>query len=79
MVATALFVLVLASPFLRQSLALAAARDRLDAMAPRIAEVEQLRRRINGAGAGGDAVAAETRRLGDALGRLGGDHGNPPR
>jgi general secretion pathway protein L len=65
--AAALAVLVVASPFLRQSLALADVDDRLDQMAPRIAQVDVLRRRIAGAGAGGDAVAAETRRLGDTL------------
>ncbi len=62
-----MLVLVLVSPFLRQSLELAALDDRLDQLAPRIAQVETLRRRITGSGAGGDAVAAETRRLGDAL------------
>ncbi len=69
-VAGVLGVLVVASPFLRQSLALAELQDRLDLMAPRIAQVEDLRRRIAGAGAGGDAVAAETRRLGDTLSAL---------
>ena len=63
----ALAVLVIASPFLRQSLTLDSAQDRLDVMAPRFAEVNALRRKISGAGAGGDAVAAETRRLGDTL------------
>ena len=62
-----LLLLVLVSPFLRQSLALADMSERLDQMAPRIAQVDLLRRRISGAGAGGDAVAAETRRLGDTL------------
>ncbi len=62
-----LVLLVLVSPFLRQSLALAEVQDRLDQMSPRIAQVDVLRRRISGAGAGGDAVAAETRRLGDTL------------
>ena len=61
----ALFVAV--SPFVRQSLATADAQDRLELMAPRIAQVNELRRRISGAGAGGDAVVAETRRLGDTL------------
>jgi general secretion pathway protein L len=65
--AAILALLVLASPFLRQSLELADLQERLDAMAPDIRKVEQLRRTINGAGAGGDAVAAETRRLGDTL------------
>jgi general secretion pathway protein L len=62
-----LLVLVLATPFLRQALILVELRGRLAEMAPRIAQVQALRARIAGAGAGGDAVAAETRRLGDAL------------
>lgn len=65
--AGALAALVVASPFLRQSLILSDLQDRLGQMAPHIAQVEDLRRRISGAGAGGDAVAAETRRLGDTL------------
>jgi general secretion pathway protein L len=65
--AAVLFLLVLASPFLRQSLALAEVQDRLDGMASRIEQVEALRRRIAAASAGGDAVAAETRRVGDTL------------
>jgi general secretion pathway protein L len=62
--------LVLISPFLRQSLDMAAVQGRLDAMQPRIHVVDQLRRRIAGAGAGGEAVVNETRRVGDALGAL---------
>jgi general secretion pathway protein L len=63
----ALAVLVLVSPYLRQSLELADLQERLDAMAPRVKQAEALRREIGGAGAGNDAVAAETRRLGDTL------------
>jgi general secretion pathway protein L len=63
----ALAALVVISPFLRQSLDLAEAQSQLDTLAPRIALVDNLRNRINGAGAGGDAVASETRRLGDML------------
>ena len=59
--------LAIASPFLRQALHLAALRAQMDSMAPRIAQVEALRQRIAGSSAGGDAVAAETRRLGDTL------------
>ena len=66
-VAAILLLAVIATPFLRQSLALSAASDKLEALSPRITEVEALRRKIRGAGAGGDAVAAETRRLGDTL------------
>ena len=68
--AAGLGALVLVSPFLRQSLELAALQDRQALLAPRIDQVNVLRRRIAGAGAGGDAVAAETRRLGDTLGAL---------
>ncbi len=65
--AAALAALVLVSPFLRQSLAMADVHDRLSALEPQMRQVEILRRRITGAGAGGDAVATETRRLGDTL------------
>jgi general secretion pathway protein L len=46
---------------------MSAANSRLEALAPRMREVDALRRRISGAGAGGDAVANEQRRLGDVL------------
>ncbi len=59
--------LAVISPFLRQSLEMAEAQSQLDTLAPRIALVDNLRNRITGAGAGGDAVASETRRLGDML------------
>jgi general secretion pathway protein L len=62
-----LAVLVAISPFLRQSLELADLQERMAAMAPRVKQAETLRREITGAGAGNDAVAAETRRLGDTL------------
>jgi general secretion pathway protein L len=51
----------------RQSFDISAATARLDSLAPRMREVDALRRRISGAGAGGDAVANEQRRLGDVL------------
>jgi general secretion pathway protein L len=41
--------------------------ERLDTLAPQMSQVEALRRRITGAGSGGDAISTETRRLGDAL------------
>jgi len=63
----ALAALVVVSPFVRQSFDISAATTRLDALAPRMREVDALRRRISGAGAGGDAVANEQRRLGDVL------------
>jgi len=62
-----LALLVIASPFLRQSLELADLQDRLDTIAPQVRQAEAYVRQISGAGAGNDAVAAETRRLGDAL------------
>jgi len=65
--AAVLGVLVVLSPFLRQSVEIGSLQDRLDAMAPRVKQAEALRREISGAGAGNDAVAAETRRLGDSL------------
>jgi len=65
--AAALAALILLSPFLRQSLAMADVQERLEAQAMQMTQVETLRRRITGAGAGGDAVATETRRLGDTL------------
>jgi general secretion pathway protein L len=66
----ALAALVVLSPALRQSLDLADAQFRLDAIQPRMHLVDQLRRRIAGAGAGGEAVVTETRRVGDMLGAL---------
>ena len=62
-----LALLVVASPFLRQAIRLSSLHEELATMAPRIDQVEALRRRISGSSAGGDAVAAETRRLGDTL------------
>lgn len=62
-----LALLVAVSPFVRQAIRLSSLHEQLQAMAPRIGEVETLRRRISGTTAGGDAVAAETRRLGDTL------------
>ena len=65
--AAGLFAAIVISPFLRQSLELGATSSELDSLAPRMREVELLRKRINGAGAGSDAIAAETHRLGDML------------
>jgi general secretion pathway protein L len=62
--------LVVISPALRQSIDLADVQARLDAIEPRMHLVDQLRRRIAGAGAGGEAVITETRRVGDMLGAL---------
>lgn len=62
--------LAVISPFLRQALDLHDARAELETLRPRMALVDNLRRRIQGAGAGGDVVANETKRLGDAMGAL---------
>ena len=63
----ALGVMAVVSPFLKQSLELSAAQSAIDGLAPRIALVNTLRNRIAGAGAGGDAVTSETKRLGDMM------------
>lgn len=70
MVFGGLAVLAIISPFARQSLDFAEAQNRLDGLAPRMQMVDQLRRRIAGAGAGGDVVEAEGHRLGDPLAAL---------
>jgi general secretion pathway protein L len=70
LVVAGLAALVIVSPFLHQSLALSGAEARLDALQPKMRMVDQLRRRISGAGAGGDVVATETRHFGDALAAL---------
>jgi len=70
LVMAGLAALVVISPFLRQALDLHDAQLALDVLKPRMELVDTLRRRILGAGAGGDAVAHETKRLGDALGAL---------
>jgi general secretion pathway protein L len=67
MVLAGLAALAIISPFLRQSLQMSEAQDTLDRLAPQMAQVDQLRSRILGAGAGSGAVAAETRRLGDMM------------
>ena len=56
-----------ALPFLRQSVALNEVEARIAALRPKVAEVEALRRRMTTAQAGGDVLAAERARLGDAL------------
>jgi general secretion pathway protein L len=70
LVVAGLAALVIVSPFLRQSLELSAAEGRLDALQPKMRMVDEVRRRISGAGAGGDVVATETRHFGDALAAL---------
>jgi general secretion pathway protein L len=54
-------------PFLIQSVGLAAAERNIEALRPRAAEVEALRRRIVDAKGGRDAIAAERARVGDTL------------
>ncbi len=68
--AAGLVLFVVISPFLRQALVLSRLESREGALKPQIAEVEALRARILGTGTGGDAVAAEMRRTGDALAAL---------
>jgi general secretion pathway protein L len=68
-VAAALLVFALISPFLRQAVILHDFTAEEEALHPRLAEVTALRAKINGDG-GGDAVAAENRRAGDALAAL---------
>jgi len=70
LVLAGLVALVVISPFLRQVLDLHDAQAQLDTLKPRMALVDTLRRRILGAGAGGDAVQHDTKRLGDALAAL---------
>ena len=54
-------------PFVLQSLALASAERQIEALQPRVAEADALRRRMAAAKGGQDAFAAERARVGDAL------------
>lgn len=67
LIGLALAVLAIAAPFLRQALALADLQSQIDALAPQVKQVEALRRQLAGGGQGGDVLAAERARLGDAL------------
>ncbi|PKU22592.1 general secretion pathway protein GspL [Telmatospirillum siberiense] len=58
---------VLATPFVRQSLALAEVERHIAVLKPQVEMAEALRRRIDGSGSGGDLLAAEAERLGDPL------------
>lgn len=58
----------LATPFVRQAAARAEMERQIAALRPAVAEAEALRRRIDGAAAGSDVIAAEQARVGDALG-----------
>jgi general secretion pathway protein L len=58
---------VVVTPFVRQSLALAAAQARIDALAPAMAEASGLRQLLAAAAAGGDVMQAARQRLGDPL------------
>jgi general secretion pathway protein L len=62
-----LAVAAVALPFVLQSFALAAADRHIEALRPRVAEAEALRRRMADAKGGQDAFAAERARVGDAL------------
>lgn len=58
---------VLATPFVRQVIALGAVEDRIAMLKPQVDMADVLRRRIDGSGTGGDILAAEMARLGDPL------------
>jgi general secretion pathway protein L len=60
----------LAVPVIRQSVALAAVDDRIEALRPLTAQADTLRRRIAEAQASGDAIAGQRNRSGDALAAL---------
>jgi len=63
-------VVALALPFGLQSLAIWHEEARIAALQPGVAEAQALRRRLAGQQSGGNAIAAEQARLGDALGAL---------
>jgi general secretion pathway protein L len=58
---------VLATPFIRQAIALEEINDRISALKPQVTQVDALRRRIDPSGAGGDIFSVEMARLGDPL------------
>lgn len=60
----------LAVPVVRQSLALAAVEDRIEALRPLTAQADTLRRRIAAVQASGDAIAEQRSRSGDSLAAL---------
>ncbi len=60
----------LAVPVVRQSLALAAVEDRIEALRPLTAQADTLRRRVADVQASGDAIAEQRNRSGDALAAL---------
>jgi general secretion pathway protein L len=63
----ALAVAVLVTPFVTQSLARASTERAISALAPRVARVEALRKRLADGAAGVDALATEQARTGDVL------------
>jgi general secretion pathway protein L len=63
----ALAVLAAIVPFIRQSIELGQAEHRIAALQPAVDEVEALRKRIEGSGAGADVLATERARVGDVL------------
>ncbi len=66
-VCAVLVLLVAATPFVRQALALGSLDERIEALKPRVALADSLRRRLDGGGQGGDILATEMARLGDPL------------
>jgi general secretion pathway protein L len=63
----ALAVAVVVVPFVRQSLVLASAAARIDALQPQVSVATALRQHLAAAAAGGDVVEAERQKLGDPL------------
>jgi general secretion pathway protein L len=62
-----LAIAAIALPFVLQSMELATAERHIEALQPKVAEAEALRRRMAEAKGGQDAFAAERARIGDAL------------
>ncbi len=65
-----LALLVIAAPFLRQEMALAAVSHRINALRPAVRQADAIRTRIEAATAGSDVLAAASRDTGDALATL---------
>jgi general secretion pathway protein L len=66
-ICTALALAVIATPFVQNLSAIAAAEGRIDALRPAIARVEVLRRRLTADAGAADVFAAEAARVGDPL------------
>jgi general secretion pathway protein L len=66
-IALALLILITVSPFLRQSLEIQEAQQRINAMSARVREVESLKSKLRLAAVGAEAEAQQVRRFGDIL------------